>query len=105
MVLCACLRDVEVKILCLGAERFYYVENDKKVYSVDYFGRGKNEIMSIKKLEGVHRGEHYLRPYIFGISVQEGGLYFATEEGIFVSDENGRHIKMAESVTGEKENA
>lgn len=88
-------------ILCLGADRLYYVENDKKVYSVDYFGREKTEIMSIKRLEEAQKGEHYLRPLIFGISVQARKLYFATEEGIFVSDENGRYIKyvMDESKT------
>lgn len=55
-------------ILCLGADRLYYVENDEKVYSVDYFGKEKTEIMSIKSLEEAQEGEHYLRPFIFGMS-------------------------------------
>ena len=79
--------------LCLGAACLYYVENDKKVYSVDYSGREKMEIMSIERLEEAQRGEQYLRPFIFGMFAQNRDLYFATEEGIFVSDENGNHIR------------
>lgn len=68
-------------------------ENDKKVYSVDYSGRDKMEIMSIERLEEAQRGEQYLRPFIFGMFAQDRDPYFATEKGIFVSDENGNHIR------------
>ncbi len=80
-------------ILCLGANLLYYVENNKKVYSVDYLGRDKTKIMSVKRLEEAQNDEQYFRPFIFGMSVQDSGLYYATEEGVFVSDENGKHIK------------
>lgn len=80
--------------LCLGTDRLYYVENAETVYSVDYFGGEKTEITSIKRLEEAQAGVQYLRSFIYGMSVQNGSLYFTTEIGRFISDEDGKHVKF-----------